>query len=86
MKFGLPLYNSNQIIELFVYMRMNCVDTVKFSKLYLKLNNQFYNQFCSVDNSANELEFEPNRINTFRFCFAAERSDIGKDLEVSLAA
>ncbi len=51
----------------------------------MKLNNQFYNQYCSVDNSENQLEFEPYRINTYRFCFNAERSDIGKELEVSLA-
>lgn len=65
-------------------MRVNCVDRVQFDRLYVRFSLPHYNPHCLVENrSSSRLEFEPNRIYTFRFRFMPLHDDIGKELEVS---
>ena len=80
-KFGSAIYNSNQPIELFVYLQANCVNPITFNRLFVRFNLSSYNQYCVIEN-ANELSFEPYRIKTFKFSFIVDRLEIGKDLEV----
>ncbi|CAF0724301.1 unnamed protein product [Brachionus calyciflorus] len=81
-RFTSTIFNSNEYVELKVYLRTNCVDQIQFDKLYVRFNIPAYNQYCILQNK-DSLNFEPNKIYELDFKFLPQSSDIGKDLEIS---
>jgi hypothetical protein len=83
-QFASLTFNSNQMIELFVYVRVDCVDRIQFNKFYIRFNLAYYNQFCVLEKESNSLlNFEPNRVYKLKFSFLCQKQDIGKELEIS---
>lgn len=79
-------FNSNQHIELQVFIQTNCVDKIRFNRLCVRFNLVNYNQFSIIENTSEEddrLVLEPNKIKELRFKFLPHQHDVGKDLEVS---
>ena len=75
------MFNSNQYCELFLFIRVNCIDPIKFNKLSVRFNLPNYNQHCIVNDD--KLSFEPNETKDFRFKFLTNKQDHGKDLEIN---
>ena len=81
-RFISPLYNLSQLCELVVYMKTNCPAEIRFNKLHVRFNLSAYNQFCVLEDSES-LFFVSESVREFRFKFAPQKQDIGKELEVS---
>ena len=82
MRFSSRVFNSDQHCDLAVYIRVNCVESIQFSRLNVRFSQSHYNTFCQIDD-AERLLFVPNQVYTFRFQFLPCYEDIGKELEVS---
>lgn len=76
------IFNSNEYIELKVYLKTNCIDPIQFDKLYVRFSIPNYNPNCIIEDKSSLL-FESNRIYELKFKFLPEKNDIGKDLEIS---
>jgi hypothetical protein len=87
-QFTSVVFNLNEPCELIVYVRTNCVDSIRFNKLYLRFNLAHYNEHCVLVNESgkgddDELRFVPNHIKQFRFKFLPHQQDVGKELEIT---
>ena len=82
-RFSNTFFNSNEPIELNVYLRVTCPDPITFSKLYVRFNLPSYNQSAILDNTGDRLRLEPNKIHKLTLAFLPNKNDIGRDLEVS---
>ena len=81
-RFLSPIFNLSQMCELVVYMKTNCPTEIRFNKLFVRFNLLNYNQFCVIEDPQ-QLLFVPDKLKEFRFKFAPQKQDIGKDLEVT---
>jgi hypothetical protein len=77
-----PVFNLNQKCELLLYIRTNCVDTIRFDRLSVRFNLAHYNSHCVID-TAEQLTFEPNKTRQFKFSFLLHKDDMNKELEIS---
>ncbi len=84
MRFANTFFNSNEQIELNIYLRVTCPEPITFDKLYVRFNLPIYNQWATiVENGDGLLHLKPNKIRKLTISFLPHKNDIGRDLEVS---
>lgn len=83
-------FSADERIIIKVYLRTNCSQPIRFSKLSVLFNNVYYNKFCEIPNEdklsdRNTLYLQPRKTEILSFSFLPSPND-DKDIQISSVA